>query len=254
MHAADHPPHVMIEQAPRPLILQRVAGIVDLSIREMGTCSPIVDRTVSGGTMITSSDPMHQDLLIVHGQPAAPSKIRVSNRLGNVSARMIVPDGDDGSLDLLRCDHGHDAIPRTMAVMSLLSLVLNAACDQRTAFRPRTIRRDDRMEDAVRRLEAIGTLILSCDERRTSTGIASPTPWSHVTDIGRGTVADGRLLWGRARTIVSLSVLPIDSAKNSWSVETSPVVSDVDLDQDPMGVLRILSRLPRSMTRPTPGS
>ena len=35
MHAADHPPHVMIEQAPRPLILQRVAGIVDLSIREV---------------------------------------------------------------------------------------------------------------------------------------------------------------------------------------------------------------------------
>lgn len=249
MKVVDRPPHVMIEQGPRPLIMQRIAGIVDLSIREMETCSPIVDRTASGGTMIQSADPMHQDLLIVHGQPAAPSKIRVTNRLGNVSTSIVVPDGDDASLDLLRCGHGDEVLSRTVSVMKLLSRVLRAACDPRTAYRPRTIRRTERMDDATARLEAIGTMILSCDESRTSARITSPTPWSPISDVGRGPVPDGALMWGRARSIVSLSVLPIDSQRNSWSMETAPVEWNVEIDEDPMGILRILSKMSRSVTR-----
>ena len=248
MHAVDRPPYVMIEHGPRPLILQRIAGIVDLSIREMETCSPIVDRTASGGTMIQSTDPMHHDLLIVHGQPAAPSKIRVTNRLGNVSARIVVPEGDSASLDLLRCGQGAETLPRTLSVMNLLSQVLKAACDPRTAYRSRTIRRDERMAETMERLRAIGTMVLSCDEGRTSARIASPTPWCPLVDVERGPIPDGALLWGRARAIVSLSILPIDSAKNSWSVETAPVERNVEMDEDPMGVLRILSKLPRSVT------
>jgi len=247
----SRPPIVMIEQAPRPLLLSRVAGAVDLAIREMPLCSPKVERTASGGAMITSDDPMHGDLLIVHGQPGAPSKIRIINRLGDLAVSLVVPRADPDALARMRCGVGDlPSIMKAIAVMRTVSDVLHAATVQSTAYRPRTIRHDAMKERHSARLTAIGTLVLTeYASGRTATTIRAPTPWSSLCDDAYGPVEDGARLWGRLRPAVSLSVLGIDSRRNAWSIEMSPVKADVSLDDDAMGVLRILSALPRSGRR-----
>lgn len=237
----------MIEQAPRPLLLSRAAGAVDLAIREMPLCSPKVERTASDGAMITSNDPMHRDLLIVHGQPGAPSKIRIVNRIGDLAVNIVVPKTDPDALVALRCGVGDlPSIMKAVAVMQTVSDMLHAATVQRMTYRPRTIRHDAMKERLRERLMAIGTLVLTEDPSdRTMTTLHAPTPWSSLCDDVRGPIEDGEGLWGRLRPVVSLSMLGVDDTRNAWSIEMSPIRSEALLDDDAMGVLRILSTLPR---------
>jgi hypothetical protein len=239
-------PHVIIDQTPRRPLLTRIAGVIDLAIREMPICEAKVERTASGNAMITSEHPMHQDMLIVHGYPSVPNKIRVVNRLGDLAINLVSPAMDRAASAGLECGRGDDALPRALEVLNLTSVMLHASTDAKLAYRRATMRHDARMLSIGRRLDAIGTLVLTTTESRDTALIEAPTPWSSLCDGTTGPIEHGRALWGRMRPVLSLSVLGVDSARNAWSIEMKPIGREVSKEDDPMAVLRVLSSLPKA--------
>lgn len=230
-------------------MLSRIAHAVDVAIREIPICDAKAERTASGNVMITSDLPMHRDLMVVHGQPGAPTRIRIVSRLGDLAVSFAVPDGNRDAEGALRCGTVDNETKAALDVLGHLSTVLHAACDARTAHRPRTMRHDAMTNAMTERLKAIGTLVLSQDEGgRRRAVVYAPTPWSILWDAERGAIEHSDLLWNR-RSVVRLSVLSIDRNRNTWSIEIRAVNEETSLQDDAMGVLRILSNLPANARR-----
>lgn len=238
------PPFVLVDSAPRPHVISRIADAVDLSIGELRGCGAKADRTASDGVMVVSDEPMHLDMLVVHRPTRPDGRIRIRNRVGDVSARIVFHPDDEVAAGALAPGSAGLEIEAAEAVMRLVSSVLRASADARTAYRPGTLRRARLLERAELRLRAVGTLLLSRSEGRDETLVSAPTPWSGLADASSGRVPGGAALWGRERDLVSLKAERTNEARSSWTLTLSPLTRNVRMDADPMEVLRILSTLP----------